>query len=70
MTTATITINGTPFTHPIDSLEAVLTELNFLKRWSAVEVNGEILPRDVLTQRNIANNDTIEVVSPVGGGQR
>lgn len=62
------TINGKSHQVESNNLETILTKLSYLKRWSAVEVNGEILNREILTDRLIENNDVIEVVSPVGGG--
>lgn len=57
--------------HPIDTNQNLL---DFLKINAyditkiAVERNGEIMPRSTYCQVNLKDNDTLEIVSFVGGG--
>lgn len=63
-----IQINGTAQQVEANDLKTILSELNYLQKWSAVEVNGEILPKEELALRKATGGDTIEVITPVGGG--
>ena len=63
-----IQINGTKHNVKNQSLHDILSDLNYLQKWSAVEVNGEILQKDELKNRQAISGDAIEVITPVGGG--
>ena len=50
------------------TVEQLLKEAAINSRFVAVELNGEILPRDQRTSREVQDRDVIEVVTLVGGG--
>lgn len=50
------------------TVEQLLKDATINTRFVAVELNGEILPRDQRNQRVIQARDVIEVVTLVGGG--
>lgn len=50
------------------TVEQLLQEAAINSRFVAVELNGEILPRDQRNQREVRARDVIEVVTLVGGG--
>lgn len=50
------------------TVEQLLQEAAINSRFVAVELNGEILPRDQRNQREVQARDVIEVVTLVGGG--
>lgn len=50
------------------SLEEMLTAEGFEKSRIAVEINGEIIPKNTYPQTVLQEGDTVEVVSFVGGG--
>lgn len=50
------------------TVEQLLQEAAINSRFVAVELNGEILPRDQRSQREVQARDVIEVVTLVGGG--
>lgn len=63
-----IKVNGqnTPFSDI--SLKQLLENCNFNSEKVAVELNGEIVSKKDFDTTKIKDNDTIEVVSFVGGG--
>ena len=74
-----ITLNGEPFTIEIDcTVENLLMQISKNKNTSgsssqnhgavAVELNSEIVPRDQFAQTKLKRDDTVEVVTLVGGG--
>ena len=50
------------------TVEQLLQEAAINSRFVAVELNGEILPRNQRNQREVQARDVIEVVTLVGGG--
>ncbi len=64
-----ITVNGESHNCPPSiSLPKLLQQLNFNPRLIALEYNGEILHRQYWQETIIENNDRLEVVTIVGGG--
>ncbi|GEM_PF-3830997 len=63
-----IKINGLKHSVAEDSLYNILNKLNYIQKWSAIELNGEILQQTQLKQTNVQQGDSIEVITPVGGG--
>ena len=64
-----ITVNGEPRGFP-DALTVrlLLSELRLDPKKVAVELNGEVVPRDTHEFRTVVDGDTVEVVTLVGGG--
>ncbi len=64
-----VTVNGQPrrvaegFT-----LAALLDELGLAKKYVAVEVNRQLVPREEHARRRLAGGDRLEIVTLVGGG--
>ncbi len=50
------------------SISEYLEQSGYKANQVAVEINGDILPKAEYSQRQIAEGDTIEIVSFVGGG--
>jgi|694.fasta_scaffold28461_2 sulfur carrier protein len=68
-TLITITFNGHDRHIAVGmTVEQLLSDAAINSRFVAVELNGEILPRDQRNQRAIQARDVIEVVTLVGGG--
>lgn len=64
-----ITINGqTREIAPGTTVAELLGELNLLGRPCAVEVNKQLVAKSQHTTRQLADGDTVEVVTLVGGG--
>lgn len=64
-----VTINGTE--HTIDeglTIAQLLTQLGKNPKFLAVEQNWELVPRTKHAEIPIAEGDTIEIVTLVGGG--
>ena len=64
-----IVLNGEP--HPLEpgtSVAALLETLELDPRQVAVERNREIVPRATYAETLLADGDTLEVVTFVGGG--
>ena len=65
----TVFINGEPFNcNKLMSLKDLLLYLNFNLRITIVEYNKEILPSDSYHNYSLKMNDSIEVITVVGGG--
>jgi len=65
----TLTVNGDP--HTIDdgaTVERLLDALGLGGRPCAVEVNRSLVPKRDHAGHTLADNDTVEVVTLVGGG--
>ncbi len=64
-----ITVNGKELElkEPL-TLEVFLTESHYNLKRVAVEMNGEIVPKNVYATTLLHNGDKLEVVSFVGGG--
>ena len=65
----TVLINGEPktFEQPI-SIADLISTLELTGKRVALERNGDIVPRSLFTQQQIADGDKIELVVAVGGG--
>jgi sulfur carrier protein len=64
-----ITLNGEPRTVPDGMTAAGLVEmLGLAGRRYAIEINGELLPRNAHAGHLLASGDRIEIVQAVGGG--
>ena len=64
-----ITVNGQPREIPDRmSVAALVEELGFAGKRVAVERNGEIVPRSLHPQAQLAADDALEIVVAVGGG--
>jgi sulfur carrier protein len=50
------------------TVAALLDELKLANRYVAVEVNLELVPRQLHAQRRLAPGDRLEIVTLVGGG--
>lgn len=65
----TITLNGKP--HEVQravTIGQLLAELELAVRHVAVEVNQEIVPRNLHAEHRLQEGDQVEVVTLVGGG--
>ena len=62
-------LNGTIYhlEQPVTLLD-LLSEYGFQTQRIAVEMNGTIIPKTTYDQVTVTNDDTLEVVSFVGGG--
>ncbi len=64
-----ITVNGENNEFPTDtSLLELLKSLNIDERHVAVELNLKIVPRSQFSEKLLTENDTLEIVTFVGGG--
>ena len=50
------------------SLSELLKSFDFDERYVAVELNRKIVPRVQFSEKLLAENDTLEIVTFVGGG--
>ncbi len=65
----TITLNGRRQELPDGlTVRALLERLALTGRRTAVEINGEIVPRSMHETRPLAAGDRIEIVHAIGGG--
>ncbi|MEM7453679.1 MAG: sulfur carrier protein ThiS [Planctomycetota bacterium] len=63
-----ITLNGNPATMENDlTVSGLVSKMGFKGRAIAVEINGELVPREQF-DRLLADGDQVEVVTLVGGG--
>jgi sulfur carrier protein len=65
-----ITINGNlkNFEHSQLTVDQLVTQLGLQGKRLAVERNGEIVPRGLFQQTELASGDKLEIVGAVGGG--
>lgn len=64
-----ITVNGETREMGDDlTVEALLTALDLQGKPCAVEVNRAVVPRREHADRSLADGDTVEIVTLVGGG--
>jgi sulfur carrier protein len=63
-----LTVNGEPADHDADTVQQLLQRLDLHRQVVAVEVNGELVPRKQHAQQQLADGDTVELVTLVGGG--
>ncbi|HHT9120130.1 MAG TPA: sulfur carrier protein ThiS [Candidatus Hypogeohydataceae bacterium YC41] len=50
------------------TIQGLLTRLGIAQRPVAVEVNKKVVPKAEHTSRELTENDTLEIVTFVGGG--
>lgn len=50
------------------TIAELLNELDLAKKYVAVEVNRELVPKMLHAQRRLASGDKLEIVTLVGGG--
>ena len=64
-----VTLNGAPreFPDPL-TFDQLVQRLDLAGRRLAIERNGEIVPRSLFGESQLADGDRIEVVIAVGGG--
>jgi sulfur carrier protein len=64
-----IKLNGEPRTIDANlTLAELLEQLQVKRQHVAVEVNAELVPREEHSRRLLAEGDTLEIVTLVGGG--
>lgn len=64
-----INVNGEKKECPTgSSLSKLLESLDFDKRYVAVELNHKIVPRIQFSEKRLHENDSLEIVTFVGGG--
>ena len=64
-----IQINGAPKVVPEQAtLSALLDDLRLTGKRLAVELNGEIVPRSTYAERQLKEDDVLEIVQAIGGG--
>lgn len=63
-----ISINGNPIETAQIKLTDYLNEKSYNVSRIAVELNGEILPKNLYGETVLKNGDKVEIVSFVGGG--
>ncbi|MDL2352367.1 MAG: sulfur carrier protein ThiS [Pseudomonadota bacterium] len=68
-TALSITVNGESRRAPSGSIADLVRSLELDPAKVAVECNGEIVPRSALNNAALADNDVLEIVHFVGGGQ-
>jgi sulfur carrier protein len=64
-----VTINGNTvqLDRPV-SIRELLLSANVPPNYLAVEINAEVVPRELHDQQLVADGDEVEVVTLVGGG--
>ncbi|MDA0659024.1 MAG: sulfur carrier protein ThiS [Planctomycetota bacterium] len=64
-----VSLNGLPTEiHGGESLTSLLARLELQHRPVAVEVNGELIPREHHAEHRLVAGDAVEIVTLVGGG--
>ena len=64
-----ISVNGETETYPDGiSVQELLDALGIGGRPVAVELNRKVLPRDKLSKKTLKEDDSLEIVTFVGGG--
>ncbi len=64
-----INVNGEKKECPAGtSVSELLESLGIDKRYVAVEVNLKVVPRTQLSEKKLQENDSLEIVTFVGGG--
>lgn len=62
-------VNGETGTYPDGiTIQELLDSLGVSNHPVAVELNRKIVPRDRLKEKQLRENDTVEIVTFVGGG--
>jgi thiamine biosynthesis protein ThiS len=63
-------VNGDTLELPAPcNLDNLIRHLGLAGRRLAVEINGEILPHSEYATRQLAEDDRVEIVQAIGGGQ-
>ncbi len=69
MKVITVNINGATRQLPDStSVAALIEEMGLTGKRIALERNGEIVPRSLFAEQQLADGDKLEVVIAVGGG--
>lgn len=64
-----VLVNGESTDFPSDStIDEVLRKFNLASGSFVIEINGEILQKEMFSQRILQENDTLEIIRFVGGG--
>ncbi len=63
-----LTVNGTPRDTPAATLADLVSDLGLAGKPVAAERNGAVVPKREHTATALEENDTIELVTLVGGG--
>jgi len=64
-----VTINGEPRRFPAPlSCQQLIENLELAGKRVALERNGEIVPRGLFSEQQLADGDRLEIVVAVGGG--
>lgn len=63
-----LTLNGQTRTTDARTVRQLIEQLGLAKQAVAVEVNRELVPRKLHEQTELHEDDTVEVVTLVGGG--
>lgn len=63
-----IKINGENYELENCSIDDCLKHLEINEKFVVVELNGEIIPKDQYKSTTLMSNDSLEIVSFVGGG--
>ena len=63
-------INGESRTASAENLTALVSELGMKPDRVAIELNRDIVPRDLWPQTKLNDGDQLEIVHFVGGGSR
>lgn len=64
-----ITVNGEKKEYPTGiSLSELLKYLDIDERYVALELNFKVIPRSQFSEKLLSENDTLEIVTFVGGG--
>lgn len=64
-----ITVNGEKKEYPTGiSLSELLKYLDIDERYVALELNFKVIPRSQFSENLLSENDTLEIVTFVGGG--
>lgn len=65
----TVTVNGAPLElEQPQTIQQLLQQAKVPANYLAVEINDEVVPRALHASQLVADGDTIEVVTLVGGG--
>ena len=63
-----VTVNGEPREILSDSVDALLSELDYQGTHFAIALNYDVLPRSRWAQTTLKNGDEIEIITPRQGG--
>ncbi len=64
----TVVVNGEPLTTEARTLAELVAEAGFADTRVATAVNGDFVPERARAERQLAEGDRIEIVSPRQGG--